>query len=121
MSAMNSVLKKNQTKVPMLKFYHHVLDAYNSWQEGYAHRNGLDVATLRGEISQYNGLHGDSAAQRHFLTQHPELRRYQTAVRNDFDKSNDGLWYVLFHGQSKRAMQLVKARHLDLKTEAGTT
>src|SRR5262249_60487985 len=70
MSAMNSVLKKNQTKFPMLKFYHHVLDAYNSWQEGYAHRNGLDVATLRGEISQYNGLHGASAAQRHFLTQH---------------------------------------------------
>src|SRR5262249_4675443 len=51
MSAMQGVLKKNSTKFPMLALYHHVLDAYDKWQEGYAQQNGLDVATLRGEIS----------------------------------------------------------------------
>ena len=112
MAAMNSVLKKNKDKTPMLGLYHDTVDAYNKWQDQYAAKYGIDGATLRADISTYNGMRNDPAGRRQFLAQHPEVRRYKTAVRTQFDRSTAGILYTLFHGDSKRAMRALQAKHL---------
>jgi hypothetical protein len=115
MRSMNSVLKKNRDRTPMLALYHDTLDAYNKWQDGYASKYGIDGAHLRANIGAYNNLKGDAKGQREFLSQHPEMRRYRNAVRTQFDRSTAGILYVLFHGDSKRAMHALQAKHLSMQ------
>jgi hypothetical protein len=119
MSAMRAQLRKNDSRYPGLAFYHATLDAYDRWQANWASQQGLDVTTLRGEVSAYNALYGDSKAQSHYLHQHPEVRRFRIAVKT-FQRTPQGLAYELFHGNSATVNRILRAKHLtvaDLESE----
>lgn len=115
MQTLNSALRKNDFKYPMLALYHHSLDIFDRWQERWALQTGVDIGKLRGEVDEYNQLYGNSIAQHQYLAQHRELLMYRAALKSQFDQSIDGLTYSLFHGNYMTASRILASRHITLQ------
>ena len=108
----DAALHQADTKYPMLALYHKSQNAFRDWQSQYAQQNNLDVNQLRKETGEYSALFGDTKGQRHYLTQHPELRRYQRAKHEQWDRTPMGLTHALFYGMNATVMRALRARHL---------
>jgi hypothetical protein len=112
LQAMDQLLGQNDQRYPMLKLYHQTMGAYGKWQEQWASQNGVDIGTLRQEISEYGALYGQSAESRRYLAQHRELARYEQAKRRQWESSPAGLMYGLFYNSSTVA-RYMQAHHLN--------
>ena len=99
-AAMQGVLNKNQQAIPMVALYHKTIDAYRNWQESWAAQNGVDVGTLRADISTYGQVYNDQRQRDRFLAEHPDVREYERAKEMQFYRTPQGLLWGLFYNSS---------------------
>lgn len=111
LTAMDEYLKQSDQKYPMLGLYHKTLDAYGKWQGDWAAKNGIDISTLRQDVSQYGQLYGDRRASVEFLQTHRDVQMYEQAKKREWYTSPAGLMYGLFY-QSPEVMAYLGARHI---------
>jgi hypothetical protein len=109
---MQSILQQNDTRFPMQALYHKTIDAYGKWQESFAQHQGIDINTLRQEISAHNALYSNRAAATAYLGQHKVVAAYDAAKRTQFEQSPAGLMYGLFYDSSVVA-RYMQAKHLN--------
>lgn len=100
-TAVQSELRVNDQKYPMLRLYHKTLDAYDNWQSDWAKENNVDLATLQSELSGYARVYNDRNASRMWLAQHPDITQFETAKKTQFESGQStygqaGLMYALF-------------------------
>jgi hypothetical protein len=112
MQQMNALLSQNDSKFPMLALYHSSQAKFDTWQSNWAVQNGVDINQLRTETSAYGALYGDPQGSRQYLTQHPELRRYETAKTHEWNRTQDGMIHALFYGNSAVVSQYLRAHRL---------
>jgi hypothetical protein len=115
MSSLQTALRRHDKDYQGVALYHKVLDRYDKFQEQYATQHGLEVTTLRQDISGYNALYGDSQGQQKYLREHKELRGYQQAVKTQWDRSLDGMMYSFFHGQHTTIQRTLKAKGMTMQ------
>jgi hypothetical protein len=100
-AAVQSELRVNDQKYPMLALYHKTLDAYNNWQADWGTQNNVDLATLRSELAGYAAVYNDRNASRVWVAQHPDITQFETAKKTEFESGQStygpaGLMYALF-------------------------
>lgn len=100
-TAVQSELRVNDQKYPMLQLYHKTLDAYDNWQSEWSQENNVDLATLQSALSGYARVYNDRNASRMWLAQHPDITQFETAKKTEFESGQSkygpaGLMYALF-------------------------
>ena len=100
-AAVQSELRVNDQKYPMLAVYHKALDAYDNWQFDYAKQNNIDLATLRADLNGYGQAYGDRNATNAWLLAHPDIAPYEAAKKAEFENGSStygeaGLMFALF-------------------------
>src|SRR5215472_4358922 len=97
---MNALLDRNDSRFRMLKLYHSVQQGYDKFQTDWAAENGMDLNTLRKQISEYGALFGDARGERQYLSAHPELAAYERSKHRNWTLSPQGVIWNLFYGNS---------------------
>lgn len=95
--AIDAALGANEQKYPMLKVYRDTIRSYQSWQQDWAAKNGVDVGALRAEVAQYGALYGNQRASQQYLVNHRDLALYERAKQREWETSPNGLVWGLFY------------------------
>jgi hypothetical protein len=100
-AAVQSELRGNDQKYPMVALYHKTLDAYDNWQRDWCLENGVDLSTLQSDMSGWSKVYADRNASRQWLLDHPEITEFENAKKTEFESGNSkygmaGLMYALF-------------------------
>ncbi len=100
-AAVQSELRANDSKYPMLQLYHKTLDAYDNWQADWCTQNGVDVSTLQSELSGWSQVYNDRVASRQWVSDHPDITQFENAKKTEFESGQStygeaGLMYALF-------------------------
>jgi hypothetical protein len=100
-TAVQSELRVNDQKYPMLALYHKTLDAYDNWQSDWCKSNGVSTEQLRSELTGYARVYNDRNASRQWLADHPDITQFETAKKTEFESGSSqygmaGLMYCLF-------------------------
>jgi len=100
-AAVQSTLRQSDQKYPMLALYHKTLDAYANWQSDYAKENGIDLETLRHDLSGYAQVYNNRLESQQYLAEHPDILPFENAKKSEFESGDSryteaGLMYALF-------------------------
>ena len=104
-SAVQSELRVNDQKYPMLSLYHKSLDAYDNWQVDWCKANGISVEQIRQDMTGWAQVYNDRNASRQYLAAHPEISQFEAAKKSEFESGQSkyglaGLMYALFFNPS---------------------
>jgi beta-N-acetylglucosaminidase len=123
-AAVQSEIRANDSKYPMLQMYHKTLDAYDNWQADWCQQNGVDRSTLQSELSGYAEVYNDRNQSRAWVVSHPDITQFENAKKSEFESGQShygeaGLMYALFFNPTAADRYLTVSGETPQQVEQG--